>query len=109
MNPTMFTVLAEPNRLNIVEILALKPQSVNEIVSRLHLRQPQVSKHLKVLADAGIVKVNPVANKRMYELQPRKFKELDSWLQKYRTMWEERFDRLDKFLQEEKRKEVKKK
>jgi len=98
MNPQMFSVLSEQNRLDIVELLYQHPQSVNEIVDRLQLHQPQVSKHLKVLSDAGIVAIYPDKNKRIYALKPEPFKELDKWLEKYRKMWEDRFDRLDKLL-----------
>jgi DNA-binding transcriptional ArsR family regulator len=104
MNPTTFSALAEPNRLDIVELLREEPHSVNEIVEKLHLNQPQVSKHLKVLAGAGIVEVHPEANKRVYELSPQKFKEIDAWVERYRKLWEERFDRLDALLREEKKK-----
>lgn len=103
MNPQMFSVLSEPNRLHIVEQLLKHPQSVNELVDSLHLHQPQVSKHLKVLADAGVVDVKPVKNKRMYALKPEPFKELDKWLEKYRKMWEDRFDRLDALLKKQKK------
>jgi DNA-binding transcriptional ArsR family regulator len=104
MNPVLFSALAEPNRLNIVELLRMEPHSVNEIVDKLHLNQPQVSKHLKVLADAGIVEVHPQANKRVYELSPKKFQELDCWIERYRKLWEEKFDRLEAMLREEKKK-----
>ena len=104
MNPNTFSALAEPNRLDIVELLRDEPHSVNEIVARLHLNQPQVSKHLKVLADAGIVDVHPEANRRVYALSPEKFIEIDKWVERYRKLWEERFDRLDALLREEKKK-----
>lgn len=104
MNSQMFTVLSEPNRLKIVELLYKNPFTVNEIVDRLRLNQPQVSKHLKVLADAGVVGVHPVKNKRVYSLEPKPFQELDKWLSKYRTMWEYRFERLDKLLEKEMKK-----
>jgi len=102
MNPVTFSALAEPNRLSIVELLRERPRPVNEIVERLRLNQPQVSKHLRVLADAEIVEVFPQANQRFYALSPKKFKELDRWLETYRKMWEDRFDRLDVLLQKEK-------
>ncbi len=108
MNPMTFQALAEPNRFQIVELLRDRPRGVNELVDTLHIRQPQVSKHLKVLADAGIVEVHPQANQRIYELSPQKFKEIDVWLEKYRKIWEERFNRLDAFLQRKKHKEVSK-
>jgi DNA-binding transcriptional ArsR family regulator len=104
MNPVIFSALAEPNRFHIVELLRDKPRPVGELADRLHIRQPQVSKHLKVLADAGIVEVHPQANQRIYELSPNKFQEIDRWLEKYRKLWEERFDRLEKVLEREKKK-----
>lgn len=108
MNPVTFSALAEPNRFHIVELLRDRPRPVGELAETLRIRQPQVSKHLKVLADAGIVEVRPQANQRIYELSPKKFQEIDRWLQKYRKLWEERFDRLDALLQREKQKEVRK-
>lgn len=107
MNTNTFSVLAEPNRLAIIDLLYKHPHSVNEIVDGLHLHQPQVSKHLRVLADAGIVSVHPQANQRIYALSPKKFQEIDRWLEKYRQLWEDRFDRLDVLLQREKRKQTK--
>lgn len=104
MNPTTFSALAEPHRLQIVELLRDKPRPVGEIVVKLHMNQPQVSKHLKVLSDAGLVSATPQANVRVYGLAPDKFKELDEWVKKYRKLWEERFDRLDLLLQKEKKK-----
>ena len=104
MNPTTFSALAEPNRFLIVELLLNGPRPVNEIVDKLQLNQPQVSKHLKVLADAGIVEVKPHAQKRIYELQPKRFKELDAWLHSYHRLWDEKFERLDALLEKEKRK-----
>jgi DNA-binding transcriptional ArsR family regulator len=104
MNPTTFSALAEPHRLEIVELLRENPHAVGEIVNKLHMKQPQVSKHLKVLADAGLVRVTPQANVRVYDLAPDRFKELDDWVKRYRKLWEERFDRLDALLREEKKK-----
>lgn len=103
MNPVTFSALAEPNRLHIVELLRKKPRPVNEIVISLKLNQPQVSKHLKVLHSAGLVEVRPFAQQRIYHLRPLPFKELDTWVQRYKKLWEERFDRLDALLREEKK------
>lgn len=99
MNSQMFSVLSEQNRLDIIELLYKHPHTVTEIVDRLRLNQPQVSKHLKVLAESGVVKVQPIKNTRLYALRPQPFLEMDTWLKKYRTMWEDRFDRLDTLLQ----------
>ncbi|SRR5258708_37744405 len=102
MNPLTFSALAEPNRFQIVELLRDKPRAVGELVETLHIRQPQVSKHLKILADAGIVEVHPQANQRIYELSPKKFQEIDAWLERFRKMWEDRFEALEKVLEREK-------
>ncbi len=101
MDPATFNALAEPNRFHIVELLCRRPYPVGEIAQKLHLRQPQASKHLKVLADAKIVIVRPRANKRIYELSSKKFKEIDGWLNRYRNLWKKRFDRLDELLKKE--------
>ena len=74
MNAATLSALAEPNRLRIVELLRDKPRSVNEIATRLALRQPQVSKHLRVLNSAGLVRARPVAQQRIYQLQPKPFR-----------------------------------
>ena len=90
--------LAEPNRFRIVELLRDKPRPVGEIARRLRLRQPQVSKHLRVLSDAGLVEVRPVAQQRIYELRPEPFDELDSWLETFRRRVADRMDRLDTLI-----------
>src|SRR2546428_12862773 len=97
---TLWTALMEPNRLHIVELLRDGPLTVGEITRRLGLQQPQVSKHLKVLSEADIVEVQPQANRRIYQLRSEPFQELESWLQSFRRLWEERFDRLDDYLLE---------
>lgn len=90
--------LAEPNRLAIVELLKDGPLTVNEIAERLGLGQPQASKHLRALHDAGLVEVHPIANKRVYKLQPEPFQELGAWADSFRKAVEERYDRLDAYL-----------
>lgn len=104
MNTKMFSVLAEPNRLHIVELLYIKPLTVNEVAFKLHLNQPQTSKHLKVLTQAGLVQVHPHKNQRIYALRADPLQELDHWLQKYRVLWETRLDRLDAVLKREMKK-----
>ena len=100
MNTTTLSALAEPNRLRIIELLRDKPYAVGQIADRLRLRQPQVSKHLRVLSDAGLVEVRPVAQQRIYQLQAKPFLELDSWLETFRRIWETRLDTLDEYLTE---------
>ncbi|HEV8469110.1 MAG TPA: metalloregulator ArsR/SmtB family transcription factor [Candidatus Limnocylindria bacterium] len=105
----ILSALAEPNRLQIVELLRRKPLAVGEIVERLRLRQPQVSKHLRVLSDAGLVEARPVGQQRIYRLRAQALKEVDAWLDPYRRTWDERFDQLDDVLRDLKRKHKEKK
>src|SRR6266567_2006822 len=97
---TLWTALADPNRAHIVELLRDGPLTVGELTRRLGIRQPQVSKHLKVLSEAAIVEVQPQANRRIYRLRREPFQELEAWLHSFRRLWEERFDRLEDYLQE---------
>ncbi|MGM0876548.1 MAG: ArsR/SmtB family transcription factor [Bacillota bacterium] len=97
---TTLSALAEPNRLHIVELLRDGPLTVGEITERIGLRQPQVSKHLRVLSDSGLVEMHPSANRRIYKLQPQPFLELDDWIDSFRTIWEDRLERLDDYLGE---------
>ena len=99
--------LAEPNRLHIVELLRDGPRSVGHLVRRLRLRQPQVSKHLRVLSDAGLVDVRVDAQRRIYALQPAPLQELEVWVERYRRLWEANFQRLDALLDELKTTELK--
>lgn len=93
-----FTALAEPNRLRIVELLTAGPLTVGEIATRLDLRQPQASKHLRVLTDAGILEVKAEANRRIHGLRPEPFESLDAWLERVERSMTERFDKLDGYL-----------
>ncbi len=99
MNST-WSALAEPNRFRIVELLRDSPLTVGEIADRLGLVQPQVSKHLRVLSDAGLVEANPIANRRIYSLRPEPFVELNVWLKSFNRVAEQRFDDLDEYLHE---------
>ncbi|SDH71034.1 ArsR/SmtB family transcription factor [Alteribacillus bidgolensis] len=98
MNVQTFSALAEPNRLAIVDLLLDEPLPVGEIAEKLNLNQPQTSKHLRVLSEAGLVEVQPITNRRIYKLRPEPFQELDKWLDSYRRVWEARMDRLDDYL-----------
>ncbi|WP_339290776.1 metalloregulator ArsR/SmtB family transcription factor [Paenibacillus sp. FSL E2-0201] len=106
MNTNVMSALAEPNRMQIVDLLRDNPLTVGEIADSLQLRQPQASKHLRVLSEAGLIEVQAVANRRICKLRPDPFKELDAWLESYRHMWEERYDRLDDYLQKLQSKEL---
>jgi DNA-binding transcriptional ArsR family regulator len=95
-----FRALAEPSRLQIVDLLLKGPLSVGEVVDQIGIRQPQASKHLHVLAEFGLVEVHPDAQRRIYSLRAQPLQELDLWLQRYRRLWEEQFERLDAVLEE---------
>src|SRR5437879_4922366 len=99
--------LAEPSRFQIVELLRAGPRPFWDMVDRLRLRQPQVSKHLRVLSDAGLVDVRVDAQRRIYALRPAPLQELEVWLERYRRLWEGNFQRLDALLDELKAAETK--
>lgn len=95
-----FRALAEPSRLQILDLLLKGPLSVGRVVEELGIRQPQASKHLRVLSESGLVEVQADAQRRIYALRAEPLQELDLWLGRYRTLWEEQFERLDQVLEE---------
>jgi DNA-binding transcriptional ArsR family regulator len=95
---TTFTVLAEPARRRILDLLLERPRAVGELVESLGLTQPGTSKHLRVLREAGLVEVRPEAQKRVYALNPTPLAELDEWLEPYRRLWGEHLDALERHL-----------
>lgn len=100
-----FTALGEPNRYRIVELLRSGPRAVNDIGERLKLNQPQVSKHLRVLKDAGIVDVQAHAQQRLYGLRADPLRAMAEWLESYKRIWQARFDEIDALIEEIKTKE----
>jgi len=100
VNAETLAALGEPNRFRIVELLRTGPRPVNEIRGRLRLRQPLVSQHLKVLKHVGLVDVKPRGQQRLYELRAQPLKQLHDWLERYRLIWEDRFERLDELVEE---------
>ncbi len=99
MDTQTLAALAEPNRLRIVELLRAHPYTVNEIAARLGLRQPQASKHLRILSDSGIVDAVAVAQQRIYHLEPKPFAELGDWAGSFEAVWNARLGNLDSYLQ----------
>lgn len=98
---TTFDVLAEPTRRRILDLLLDRERSVGDLVKRLKLSQPGVSKHLRVLRDAGLVSVRTEAQRRIYEVRPKPLAEAAEWLEPYRRLWAERLDALERHLDEE--------
>lgn len=96
---SIFEVLVEPNRRRILDLLRGGQRPVGEIVAALEISQPAVSKHLRVLKEAGLVVVHPDAQRRVYQLRPEPLSELDDWLAPYRQMWEEHLDALERHLE----------
>ena len=95
-----FTVLAEPNRRRILDSLRGSERSVGDLVTALALPQPAVSKHLKVLREAGLVSVRTAAQQRIYRIEPRPLRTVDAWLAPYRALWTKHLDALGRHLDE---------
>jgi len=93
-----FDILAEPNRRAILSLLVSSEQSVGEIERRLHMPQPAVSKHLRVLREAGFVESTVDAQRRLYRLRPERFQEVDAWLAQFRRFWSAHIDALERHL-----------
>jgi DNA-binding transcriptional ArsR family regulator len=94
----VFEIIAEPNRRAILRLLASSQQSVGEIERQLHMSQPTVSKHLRVLREAGFVESKVHAQRRLYRLRPEPLKELDAWLEPFRRFWSAHLDALERHL-----------
>src|SRR6267143_6239099 len=93
MHADLFEILADPTRRQIVEALRAGEQAVNNIVDRVEIHQSGVSRHLRILHEAGFVQVRPDGPRRLYSLRPEPFRELDAWVSRYRSLWEARLDR----------------
>ena len=94
----MFEIIAEPNRRAILSLLVSSEQSVGEIERQLRMSQPAVSKHLRVLRDAGFVESTVDAQRRFYRLKPEPFRQLDAWLDQFRRFWSTHIDALERYL-----------
>ncbi len=93
-----FAVIAEPNRRAILSLLALSEQTVGDIEEKLSLSQPSVSKHLKVLREAGFVEARVDAQRRVYRIRPEPLAEIDAWLEPFRRFWSAHVDALERHL-----------
>jgi DNA-binding transcriptional ArsR family regulator len=95
---SVFEIIAEPNRRAILNLLALSQQSVGEIERQLRMPQPAVSKHLRVLREAGFVESTVDAQRRLYRLKPEPLQEVDAWLAPFRRFWSAHVDALERHL-----------
>jgi DNA-binding transcriptional ArsR family regulator len=93
-----FEIIAEPNRRAILSLLVLSEQSVGEIERQLRMSQPAVSKHLRVLREAGFVEATVDAQRRLYRLKPGPLQEIDAWLAQFRRFWSAHIDALERHL-----------
>jgi DNA-binding transcriptional ArsR family regulator len=100
MTVTTFELVAEPTRRRILDLLREHARPVGELVKLVGLSQPGVSKHLRLLREAGLVRVRRDGQRRWYELDPEPLAELDEWLEPYRELWQDRLDRLERHLEE---------
>jgi DNA-binding transcriptional ArsR family regulator len=99
MHTDVFQALADPTRRRIVEALLGGERAVNDLVESVEIHQSGVSRHLRILSDAGFVRVRPVGPQRFYSLRPEPFRELDAWVHQYRKLWEARLDRFAEALE----------
>jgi DNA-binding transcriptional ArsR family regulator len=99
MHLDVFQTLADPTRRRIVEALRGGEQAVNDIVDRMNIHQSGVSRHLRILSDAGFVRMRPEGPRRLYSLRAEPFRELDAWVGGYRNLWEARLDKLGEALE----------
>lgn len=99
MDSTLFQTLADPTRLRIVEAMRGGECAVGEIVARVDIQQSGVSRHLRILHEAGLVQVRPEGQRRLYSLREEPFQELEAWIAGYRRIWEGRLDRLGAALE----------
>jgi DNA-binding transcriptional ArsR family regulator len=99
LTPAVFGTLADPTRREIVEALLGGERAVGDLVEIVSIQQSGVSRHLRILDEAGFVQVRAVGTKRMYSLRPEPFQELASWIDRYRSLWEARLDRFETALE----------
>jgi DNA-binding transcriptional ArsR family regulator len=92
----VFQTIADPARRQIIEVLRGGEQQVNDVVARMGIHQSGVSRHLRILLEAGFVKMRPDGQKRLYSLRAEPFRDLEEWVASYRRLWEERLDRFDR-------------
>lgn len=99
----VFEILADPTRRRMLELLGENERSVGELAAQFDIHQPGISRHLRILHNAGLVNVRREAQRRIYSIRPEPLRELDDWVGQYRALWEQRFDKLAAHLERRKR------
>lgn len=103
MHVDAFQVIADPARRQILEVLSRGEMPVNDVVGKLDIHQSGVSRHLRILSEAGFVRMRPEGQRRLYSLRQEPFRELETWLAQYHRLWEARLDRFGQALEERQR------
>lgn len=103
MHSDAFQTLADPTRRRVIEALRFGELQVNDIVEQAGIHQSGVSRHLRILGEAGFVSMRPDGQRRLYSLRPEPFRELDAWLALYRSLWEARLDRFGAALEKQRK------
>ncbi len=95
-----FQAIADPTRRNIISMVAQQPMNLNNIAEKFDVSRPAISQHIKILTECGLVVIKPLGRERFCYIQADKLKELNDWLEPFKKLWEERFERLDNILNE---------
>lgn len=103
MRRDVFQAIADPTRRDIMSMVMEAPKNLNSIAENFDMSRPAISQHIKLLEECGIITIEQKGRERFVYVQPRKMKEIDDWLQPFRRLWEERFDRLDNLLEQMKK------
>jgi len=103
MELDVFQILADPTRRRIIDALRVGERQVGDVVAQAGVEQSGVSRHLRILSEAGFVTMRPDGQRRLYALRPDRFRELDDWLDHYRALWEARLDRFGATLQKKRK------
>ena len=106
MRRDIFQAIADPNRRAILNLLARQKLTLNGVAGHFSISRPAVSKHIKILEECGLVLIYQQGRARYCAVRPEKLKEVSDWLDQYRSLWEDRFDRLDQYLEEAQKKET---
>jgi DNA-binding transcriptional ArsR family regulator len=100
MRRDVFQAIADPNRRAILDLLARQPMTLNGVAQHFTISRPAISKHVKILTECGLVEIHPQGRERYCEARPERLDQISEWLERYRKLWEGRFDRLDEYLKD---------
>lgn len=98
MRRDVYQAIADPTRRSILNMLATQRMNLNAVAEQFDVSRPAISKHIKILTECGLVKINPIGRERYCELQPQKLREIAQWLEQYKTFWSIKLDALDRHL-----------